>query len=213
MLSADFFSLQVFIDDILKTNDEAVAKGTRQLFYADKNEAIKNLGAGGLNKIVPLDKALSGMFKDGVLVNRLKGLYTTEQIANSFETVNKISNFFTGPQSTKFTQRMSDAYKYIFLYPKAGAQIAKTVLSPTTHIRNFLSGSAFSLVNGTLFADPRLIGRAMKDASKVLQVGLRSPEGMKEYRKLVEKGVLNTNTTMGDYQNLIKDLHLVKGNQ
>jgi len=197
-----------FIDDILKTNDEAVAKGTRQLFYADKNEAIKNLGAGGLNKIVPLDKALSGMFKDGVLVNRLKGLYTTEQIANSFETVNKISNFFTGPQSTKFTQRMSDAYKYIFLYPKAGAQIAKTVLSPTTHIRNFLSGSAFSLVNGTLFADPRLIGRAMKDASKVLQVGLRSPEGMKEYRKLVEKGVLNTNTTMGDYQNLIKDLEL-----
>ena len=197
-----------FIDDILKTNDEAVAKGTRQLFYADKNEAIKNLGAGGLNKIVSLDKALSGMFKDGVLVNRLKGLYTTEQIANSFETVNKISNFFTGPQSTKFTQRMSDAYKYIFLYPKAGAQIAKTVLSPTTHIRNFLSGSAFSLVNGTLFADPRLIGRAMKDASKVLQVGLRSPEGMKEYRKLVEKGVLNTNTTMGDYQNLIKDLEL-----
>jgi hypothetical protein len=197
-----------FIDDILKSNDEALAKGTRQLFYADKNEAIKNLGAGGLNKIVPLDNALSGMFKDGVLVNRLKGLYTTEQIANAFDPVNKISNFFTGPQSTKFTQRMSDAYKYIFLYPKAGAQIAKTVLSPTTHVRNFLSASAFSLANGTLFADPRLIARAMKDASKVLQIGLRSPEGMREYRKLVEKGVLNTNTTMGDFQNLIKDLEL-----
>ena len=197
-----------FIDDILKSNDEAVAKGARQLFYADKNEAIKNLGAGGLNKIVPLDSVLEGMFKDGVLVNRLKGLYTTEQIANSFESVNKISNFFTGPQSTKFTQRMSDAYKYVFLYPKAGAQIAKTVLSPTTHVRNFLSASAFSLANGTLFADPRLIAKAMKDASKVLQIGLRSPEGMREYRKLVEKGVLNTNTTMGDFQNLIKDLEL-----
>jgi len=197
-----------FIDDILKTNDEALAKGARQLFYTDKNEAIKNLGAGGLNKIVSLDNALSGMFKEGVLVNRLKGMYTTEQIANSLDPVNKISNFFTGPKSTKFTQRMSDAYKYIFLYPKAGAQIAKTVLSPTTHIRNFLSSSGFSLANGTLFADPRLIARAMKDASKVLQVGLRSPEGMKEYRKLVEKGVLNTNTTMGDYQNLIKDLEL-----
>ena len=197
-----------FIDDILKSNDEALAKGTRQLFYADKNEAIKNLGAGGLNKIVPLDNALAGMFKDGVLVNRLKGLYTTEEIANAFDPVNKITNFFTGPQSTKFSQRMSDAYKYIFLYPKAGAQIAKTVLSPTTHVRNFLSASAFSLANGTLFADPRLIARAMKDASKVLQIGLRSPEGMKEYRKLVEKGVLNTNTTMGDFQNLIKDLEL-----
>jgi hypothetical protein len=197
-----------FVDDILKANDEALAKGTRQLFYTDKNEAIKNLGAGGLNKIVSLDNALSGMFKEGVLVNRLKGLHTTEQIANSFESVNKISDFFTGPQSNKFTQRMSDAYKYIFLYPKAGAQIAKTVLSPTTHARNFLSSSAFSLANGTLFADPRLVGRAVKDASKVLQLGLRSPEGMKEYRKLVEKGILNSNTTMGDYQNLIKDLQL-----
>ena len=39
---------------------------------------------------------------------------------------------------------LSDAYKYIFLYPKAGAQIAKTVLSPTTHARNFLSSVSTS---------------------------------------------------------------------
>jgi len=197
-----------FIDDILKSNDEAVAKGTRPLFYTDKNEAIKNLGAGGLNKIVSLDNSLKDMFKDGVLVNRLKGLYTTDEIANSFEPVNKITNFFTGTQSNKFTQGLSDAYKYVFLYPKAGAELAKTVLSPTTHIKNFLSATAFSISNGTLFADPRLIARAMKDASKVLQLGLRSPEGMKEYRKLVEGGVLNTNTKMGDYLNLLKDLQL-----
>jgi hypothetical protein len=197
-----------FIDDILKTNDEAIAKGTRQLFYTDKNEAIKNLGAGGLNKIVSLDNALGEMFKDGVLVNRLKGLHTTEQIANSFDPVNKISDFFTGAKSNKFTQFMSDAYKYGFLYPKAGAQIANTVLSPTTHIKNFLSSSAFSLANGTLFTDPRLIARAMKEASKTVQFGLRSPEGMKEYRKLIEKGVVNTNTSMGDYANLLKDIEL-----
>jgi hypothetical protein len=196
-----------FIDDILKANDEAIAKGTRPLFYTDKNEAIKNLGAGGLNKIVSLDNSLKDMFKDGVLVNRLKGLHTTEEIANSFEPVSKITNFFTGPKESKFAQGLSDAYKYIFLYPKAGAQISKTVLSPTTHIRNFLSSSAFSLANGTLFSDPRLTARAMKDASRVLQVGLRSPEGMKEYRKLVEGGVLNSNTNMKDYENLLKDLN------
>jgi hypothetical protein len=195
-----------FIDDILKTNDEAIAKGTRALFYTDKNEAIKNLGAGGLNKIVSLDNSLKDMFKDGVLVNRLKGLYTTEQIANSLDPVNKITNFFTGAKEGKWSQRLSDAYKYIFLYPKAGAQISKTVLSPTTHIRNFLSSSAFSLANGTLFSDPRLTARAMKDASRVLQIGLRSPEGMREYRKLVEGGVLNSNTNMKDYENLLKDL-------
>ena len=120
-----------FIDDVLEANDKALETGTRKLFYADKNEAIKQLGAGGLNKIVSLDETLEGMFKNGVLVNRLKGLHTTQEIADSFEAVNKLSNFFIREG------KVADAYKYIFLYPKAGAQIAKTVLSPTTHIRNF----------------------------------------------------------------------------
>ena len=197
-----------FIDDVLEANDKALETGTRKLFYADKNEAIKQLGAGGLNKIVALDDALEGMFKNGVLVNRLKGLHTTQEIADAFDTVNKLSNFFVGPYDTKFAKGLSDAYKYIFLYPKAGAQIAKTVLSPTTHIRNFLSASSFSIANGTLFMDPRIVAKAMKEAARTVQFGLRSPQGMREYRKLLEGGVVNTNTKMGDYQALLKDLEL-----
>ena len=197
-----------FIDDVLEANDKALETGTRKLFYADKNEAIKQLGAGGLNKIVSLDEVLEPMFKNGVLVNRLKGLHTTQEIADAFDPVNKLSNFFTGPYDNKFSKGMSDAYKYLFLYPKAGAQVAKTVLSPTTHIRNFLSASSFSIANGTLFMDPRIVAKAMKEAAKTVQFGLRSPEGMKEYRKLLRGGVVNTNTKMGDYQALLKDLEL-----
>ena len=189
-----------FIDTILKSNDEALEKGTRQLFYADKNEAIKQLGAGGLNKIVSLDDTLEGMFKNGVLVNRLKGLHTTQEIADSFEAVNKLSNWFTS--------KGGNAYKYVFLYPKAGAQVAKTVLSPTTHVRNFLSASAFSVANGTLFTNPALVKRAMTKAIKSVQLGVRSPESMKEYRRLLELGVVNTSTKMGDYQALLKDIDL-----
>jgi hypothetical protein len=196
------------IDDILKANDEAVAKGTRQLFYLDKRDAIENLGAGGNNTIVSLDEALKDMFADGVLVNRLKNLHTTQDIADALQPMNKLSDFFAGPKDNKFAQVLTDAYKYTFLYPKAGAQIAKTILSPTTHIRNFLSASAFSLVNGTLFADPRLVKAAFSEAFKTVQLGLRSPEGMKEYRKLLRLGVVNTNTNMGDYQSLLKDIEL-----
>ena len=149
------------------------------------------------------------MFKNGVLVNRLKGLHTTQEIADAFDPVNKLSNFFTGPYDNKFSKGMSDAYKYLFLYPKAGAQVAKTVLSPTTHIRNFLSASSFSIANGTLFMQiQELVAKAMKEAAKTVQFGLRSPEGMKEYRKLLRGGVVNTNTKMGDYQALLKDLEL-----
>ena len=207
-LLSNLASRSRFIDDVLEANDKALETGTRKLFYADKNEAIKQLGAGGLNKIVSLDDALEGMFKNGVLVNRLKGLHTTQEIADAFDTVNKLSNFFVGPYDTKFAKGLSDAYKYVFLYPKAGAQIAKTVLSPTTHIRNFLSASSFSVANGTLFMDPRIVAKAMKEAAKTVQFGLRSPQGMKEYRKLLEGGVVNTNTKMGDYQALLKDLEL-----
>ena len=207
-LLSNLASRSRFIDDVLEANDKALETGTRKLFYADKHEAIKQLGAGGLNKIVALDDALEGMFKNGVLVNRLKGLHTTQEIADAFDTVNKLSNFFVGPYDTKFAKGLSDAYKYIFLYPKAGAQIAKTVLSPTTHIRNFLSASSFSIANGTLFMDPRIVAKAMKEAARTVQFGLRSPQGMKEYRKLLEGGVVNTNTKMGDYQALLKDLEL-----
>ena len=191
-----------FIDDVLEANDKALETGTRRLFYADKNEAIKQLGAGGLNKIVSLDETLEGMFKNGVLVNRLKGLHTTQEIANSFEAVNKLSNFFIREG------KVGNAYKYIFLYPKAGAQIAKTVLSPTTHIRNFLSASAFSVANGTLFTNPALVARAINKARKSVQLGVRSPEAMAEYRELLELGVVNTQTKMGDYQALLKDIEL-----
>jgi hypothetical protein len=197
-----------FIDDVLKANDKALETGTRKLFYADKNEAIKQLGAGGLNKIVALDDVLDDMFKDGVLVNRLKNLHTTEEIANAFQVNNSISKFFVGPYDTKFAKGISDAYKYLFLYPKAGAQVAKTVLSPTTHVRNFLSASAFSLANGTMFTNPKLVKDAMAKAIRSVQLGLRSPEAMKEYRELLELGVVNSNTRMGDYQSLLKDIDL-----
>jgi hypothetical protein len=197
-----------FIDDVLKANDKALETGTRKLFYGDKNEAIKQLGAGGLNKIVSLDEVLDDMFKDGVLVNRLRNLHTTEEIANAFQVNNALSQFFVGPYDTKFAKGLSDGYKYLFLYPKAGAQIAKTVLSPTTHIRNFLSASAFSIGNGTLFTNPKLVKDAMAKALRTVQLGVRSPEAMKEYRELLELGVVNSNTKMGDYQSLLRDIDI-----
>jgi hypothetical protein len=194
------------IDDILKTNDDAIANKTTQLFYTDKNDAIKQLGAGGLNKIVELDSYLKPMFKDGVLLNRLKGLHTTEEIAEAFDPVNKISNYFVGPQKTGFSQGMSTAYKNLFLTPKAGAQVAKTVLSPTTHMRNFLSATGFSLANGTLFVNPKLFAEAAATAARTVQFGLRSPKAMEEYREMLQLGVVNSNTKMGDYLSLLKDI-------
>ena len=193
------------IDDLLKTNDDAIKNKTTQLFYSDKNEAIKQLGAGGLNTIVSLDEYLKPLFKDGVLLNRLKGMFTTKETAEAFDPVNRLSDWFVG-EKTGFKKGMSTAYKNLFLAPKAGAQVAKTVLSPTTHMRNFLSATGFSLANGTLFTNPKLFAEAAAAAARTVQLGLRSPKAMEEYREMLELGVVNSNVKMGDYMSLLKDI-------
>jgi hypothetical protein len=42
-------------------------------------------------------------------------------------------------------------YKYAVLGPKAASQIAKTILSPLTHVRNVISAGAFVSANGAFF--------------------------------------------------------------
>ena len=41
-------------------------------------------------------------------------------------------------------------YESLVLYPKATSQIAKTILSPITHMRNFVSAGAFAAANGII---------------------------------------------------------------
>jgi hypothetical protein len=97
------------------------------------------------------------------------------------------------------------AWRNLFLTPKAGSQYAKTVLSIPTHFRNFLSSAAFSLANGTIFVNPKIYAQAMNKARRIVQVGLRDPKAMEEYRELLELGVTNSNTRMGDLKNLMRD--------
>ena len=42
------------------------------------------------------------------------------------------------------------AYRYMLLAPKGAAQVAKTILSPITHVRNFISAGAFAAANGAI---------------------------------------------------------------
>ena len=50
---------------------------------------------------------------------------------------------------------MESVYNNLVLYPKATSQIAKTILSPITHVRNFISAGAFVAANGLVpLADP-----------------------------------------------------------
>ena len=206
-------------DEVLDTDEamKAVVKadtpaGQRGFFHSTPLEARRAFGDIPGDEIVKIDPYVENYFKDGVLVNRLQGMYTTKAIAEGFDNVSKIQEFMRGETGGALGKTFSWAWRNLLLTPKAGAQYAKTILSVPTHIRNFLSSGAFALGNGTLFENPQLMKEAMQRAGATIQVGIRNPLSMQRYRRYLELGVTNTNTRLGDLRNLMKDIRFGDGN-
>jgi hypothetical protein len=206
-------------DEILDTDEamKAATKvdtppGQRGFFHSTPLEARRAFGDIPGDEIVKIDPYVKDYFKDGVLVNRLQGMYTTRAIAEGFSNVSKLQEFMRGDTGGALGKTFSWAWRNLLLTPKAGAQYAKTILSIPTHIRNFLSSGAFALGNGTLFENPQLMKEAMQRAGATIQVGIRNPLSMERYRRYLELGVTNTNTRLGDLRNLMKDVRFGDGN-
>ena len=204
-------------DEILDTDDvmKAAAKsdtplGQRGFFHASPLIAKRAFGPEA--DIVPMDEYVKEYFKDGVLINRLANTWTTREIAEGFTNVSNIQNWMRGEAEGQgaLGKTFSWAWRNLLLTPKAGAQYAKTILSIPTHIRNFLSSSAFALANGTVGPG---FGKAMNRAFGSVQVGgPRKPISQEKYREYLELGITNTNVRLGDLRNLMKDVRFGEGN-
>jgi len=134
--------------------------------------------------------------------NPLRDVYTSTAIADAV----------TGASNDIISN--SNAFGYIWnnfvLLPKATSQIAKTILSPITHVRNFVSGLNFVTANGNIPS-----GKAFKRAYQSLQIpmkGARTPEGNDFYRMLQEKKVVSSNVRYGDTQELLKKMTFLGDN-
>ena len=216
-LSAIARKNQLF-DEILDVDDAMKAKATadtppgqRGFFHSTPLAAKRAFGPNA--DVVKMDDYVKEYFKDGVLINRLSNTYTTKEIAEGFTNTSQVQNFMRGDTGGVLGKTFSMAYRNLLLTPKAGAQYAKTILSVPTHIRNFLSSSAFSLANGVVFANPKVFAKAMSNAFGMVQVGgPRKPLSQEKYREYLELGVVNTNVRLGDLRNLMKDIRFGEGN-
>ena len=207
-------------DEILDVDDAMKAKATadtpfgqRGFFHSTPLNAKRAFG--NQADIVKMDDYVEEYFKDGVLINRLSGTYTTKEIAEGFTSSANLQNWMRGEAKGQgpLGQTASAAIRYGLLTPKAGAQYAKTILSIPTHIRNFLSSAAFSVANGAIISDPRIFARAMRNAFGIVQVGgPRKPLSQEKYREYLELGIVNTNVRLGDLRNLMKDVRFGEGN-
>ena len=177
-----------FFDDLVKQSDADKAAGKRGMFYDSEAEAFDALGP-NIRKInVDPNKAL-----EAGITNPINGKYAIDEIADALEETNNAYNKKgTGQQ----------IYEGLLLYPKATSQIAKTILSPVTHARNFVSAGAFATANG-IIPSPG----AIKDAYQALQTGLKGTRKQNDfYRKLLKLGVVNSNVRLGDLRGLLEDI-------
>ncbi len=110
-------------------------------------------------------------------------------------------------------------YKYAVLGPKAASQIAKTILSPLTHVRNVISAGAFVSANGAFFPNygdiqmllPKMLGgegvvsQAFDLTGKRI-FGTLDKEQQKLYEKLLKVGVVDSQVQAGEMKRLLRDI-------
>ena len=110
-------------------------------------------------------------------------------------------------------------YKYAVLAPKAASQIAKTILSPLTHVRNFISAGAFVSANGAAFPNygdisvllPKSLGgqgvfKQAYDLTGKRILGTMTEADDALYERLLKVGVVDSQVQVGESKRLLKDI-------
>jgi hypothetical protein len=183
----------LFFQDLIKKSNELKAAGGKPMFAETADEA--RLLFGDDYQQIRIDQARTlDVAAKGGSVNPLNELYTTPGIAKALEAT-----------SLSFDKAgvLGQLYQSLILYPKGLSQIAKTILSPVTHVRNFVSAGAFATANG-IIPD----GQAIKTAYQALQTPLKGTRQQNDlYEELLRFGVVNSNVRLGDLTRLLEDVN------
>jgi hypothetical protein len=189
-----------YMDDVLKFGAE---DGPGKFIF--KADELSPLDAGNPLKFKKIEK--SGQING---LSKLEGMYMRAPIYDAvFDTT---SNWLNRSGVGTF-------YKYGVLAPKAISQIAKTILSPLTHARNFISASAFVAANGAAFPNYGDISMLMPKSMggegvlgqaygltgrRVLGTMTKADDAL--YERLLRVGVVDSSVQIGEFKRIIKDV-------
>jgi hypothetical protein len=203
-----------YFDDVLAKNAEVQSKGGRGFFWDTEELAKQAVNSPNTGiEIVPMSDVIQKLPGRGAIVTSLNNKFTTKEIADAIKNANDVGGGLTaairGREGANPAEKAATwFYRNLLLFPKAISQLAKTVLSIPTHLRNFFSAGAFSGANGVLFENPALLAKAFSEGintSALLKLGRGSAEAQAAYRELLELGVVNSQVQIGDLINLLKD--------
>jgi len=207
-----------YLEDIATQNRLVQNEGKRGFFWDSEDLAKQAVDSPQTGiEIVPVDSVIQKLPGGNSIVNPLSGKYTTKEIADGIKNINDVGAGLTsvirGREGANPAEKAATwFYRNLLLFPKGISQVAKTVLSIPTHLRNFFSAGAFAGANGILFeglTQPNLLRKAFSegiDLSGLLKLGPGSAKAQEAYRELLELGVVNTQVQIGDLINLLKDV-------
>jgi hypothetical protein len=147
-------------------------------------------------KIKPVDDIEAARLEElGIideLTNPIAGKYALSDYAQALKEVDNL----------KKKDLPATLYQNLVLYPKATSQMAKTILAPFTHARNFISAAAFAAANGFVpFGNTTDVKRAF-DALQLK--GFRKDNEF--YQELLELGVVNSQVQVRQVMDLMEDV-------
>ena len=199
----------VFYNDLMKKSDEMATiwkaaddkLAVPEPMFARSEEEARLFFRDDYRKVDPIDQGQT--LNVG---NIAKSSNPFGDALNPFYARNGVAD---GIERTSITTQKKPFYVQLYnslvLYPKATSQIAKTILSPVTHLRNFVSAGAFAAANGII---PAADLPAIKQAYQALQTPLKGTNMQNDlYQKLLKLGVVNSNVRLGDLSRLLKDVN------
>jgi len=206
-----------YLSQILEQNNIIQARGGRGFFWKDKTEGLKAVNSKNTKiQLVDMADVLGKIDDTKDLINPFtkETYYTTKEIGEAIKSANDVmgslQRFVKGKDTKGAEKGASWFYRNLLLFPKGVSQMAKTIFSIPTHLRNFFSAGAFTAANGILFeglSNPGLLKKAFQegiDVSGLIKFGENSPRAQAAYQEMLELGLTNTQVQIGDMAALFK---------
>jgi hypothetical protein len=202
--TVDVLSKQIaksnYFKNLVDYNDALAQQGKNRFLFDKLPEGSEmgqysRIGADGLG---PLDE-VSVQAKERF--GPLAGKYVKNEHKAAFEDTPKYFN-------------LADTFPLYatFLGVKGMSQIAKTVFSPVTQIRNGTTAGFFALANGNVGNVDSLVDSVATIFTNIgnKRVGFGKGKATKDdldkyYNELIDLGVINTNSKIGEFESLLND--------
>ena len=157
-----------YLTDIATKNAQVQKAGGRGFMWASEDAAkiavdqkktgIQLVKMKDILGEIDATKNLSSPFPNNMVTTKEIG----EGLKHANDVLTSMQGFVRGDNLTGAAAVASFFYRNLLLFPKGISQMAKTIFSLPTHIRNFMSAGAFSAANGIipLLENPALIKKA-----------------------------------------------------